>query len=91
MGINFATDLASGDFVDSIDRQISIHFSSNCYPPVPQFMVQVAIDAIDAINEGDLDRQIDLPAGVSFKDSKTVSASDVVDQLRLDAWIYGEE
>ena len=90
MGINFATDLASGDFVQSIDRQISIHFSSNCYPPVPQFMVQVAIDAIDAINEGDLDRQIDLPAGVSFRDSKTVSASDVVDQLRLDAWIEGE-
>ena len=90
MGSNFAHDLASGEFIDSLDRQISIHFSSNCYPPVPQFMVQVAIDAIDAVNEGDYDRQIDLPAGVSFRDSKTVSASDVVDQLRLDAWIEGE-
>ena len=90
MGSNFAHDLASGEFIDSLDRQISIHFSSNCYPPVPQFMVQVAIDAIDAVNEGDYDRKIDLPAGVSFRNSKTVSASDVVDQLRLDAWIEGE-
>ena len=90
MGSNFATDLASGDFVQSIEQQIAIHFSSNCYPPIPQFMVAPAIEAINAINEGDLDRQIDLPAGVSFRDSKTVSASDVVDQLRLDAWIEGE-
>jgi hypothetical protein len=87
MGSNFAHDLASGDLVDSIDRQISIHFASNCYPPVPQFMVAVALSAINAMNEGAFDEQIDLPDGVQFRDSKTVSARDAVDQLRLDAWV----
>jgi hypothetical protein len=90
MGINFATDLASGDFVNSIERQISIHFSSNCYPPIPQFMVAVGVEAIEAINDGDHDRLINLPDGVSFRDSKTVKASDAVDALRLDAWIQGD-
>ena len=91
MGINFATDLASGNFEQSLDRQISIHFSSNCYPPVPQFMVQVAIDAIQAVNDEDFDRQIDLPAGVSFRDSKTVKAYEAVDALYLNAWVFVTE
>lgn len=90
MGSNFAMDLASGEFVDSLDRQISIHFSSNCYPPVPQFMVDPAIEAINAINEGDYDLEIDLPSGVSFRGAQSVSASKIVDSLRLDAWINEE-
>ena len=91
MGINFATDLASGDFEQSLDRQISIHFSSNCYPPVPQFMVQVAIDAIDAVNDQDYGRVIDLPNGVQFRNASWVTASQVIDALRLDAWVFVTE
>jgi hypothetical protein len=91
MGINFATDLASGDFVDSTDRQISIHFSSNCYPPIPQFMLPVAIEAIQAVNEGDFDREIALPDNVQFRNSITVKACEAVDALYLNAWVFVTE
>ena len=91
MGINFATDLASGDFEQSLDRQISIHFSSNCYPPVPQFMVQVAIEAIQAVNDEDYDREIALPEGVQFRNASTVKACEAVDALYLNAWVFVTE
>ena len=90
MGSNFATDLASGDFVQSIEQQIAIHFSSNCYPPVPQFMVAPAIEAINAINEGD-NPEIDLPSGVEFRGSSSAVAWEIVNALRLNAWIDEEE
>ena len=54
-------------------------------------MVQVAIDAIQAVNDEDFDRQIDLPAGVSFRDSKTVKAYEAVDALYLNAWVFVTE
>ena len=91
MGINFATDLASGNFEQSLDRQISIHFSSNCYPPVPQFMVQVAIEAIQAVNDEDYDREIALPEGVQFRNASTVKACEAVDALYLNAWVFVTE
>ena len=91
MGINFATDLALGDFEQSLDRQISIHFSSNCYPPVPQFMVQVAIEAIQAVNDEDYDREIALPEGVQFRNASTVKACEAVDALYLNAWVFVTE
>jgi len=91
MGSMRAMELASGEFVSNIEQQISIHFSSNCYPPVPQFMVPVAIKAIDAFYDEDYDLMIDLPEGVEFRNSKTVSASNVIDALRLDAWVQDGE
>jgi len=91
MGSNFANDLASGEFVTSLEQQISIHFSSNCYPPIPQFMVSVAIEAINACNDEQYDLEIELPAGVSFRNSTTVTAINAVDNLRLESWFISNE
>ena len=90
MGSIFASDLASGEFVQSLDQQISIHFQSNCYPPVPQFMVEPAVKAINAINDGD-NPEIELPAGVEFRGSSSAVAWEIVNSLRLNAWIKGDE
>jgi hypothetical protein len=54
-------------------------------------MVEPAIEAINACNESDYDLEIALPDGVQFRGSSTVSASKIVDSLRLDAWLVGEE
>jgi len=89
MGAQTARDIADTDL--DLSQQISWHFSGNCYPPVPQFMVEPAIEAINACNEGDYDLEISLPDGVEFRGSSTVSASKIVDSLRLDAWLVGEE
>ena len=76
-------------FAESTDlRQgISIHFSSNCYPPVPQSMVETARSAIIAVADGDIDREIDLPSGVSWRDQSTVPAHEAVNGLHLEAFV----
>jgi hypothetical protein len=71
----------------SLEQQIGIHFSSNCYPPIPKVMIPVAVAAIDAYWEEDYDLMIPLPDGVEFRDGSTsVSASQAIESLRLDAW-----
>lgn len=76
----------------SLEQQLSWHFSGNCYPPIPQMMIPVAVAAINAIVDyEDRDLMIDLPEGVSFRGVSQVSAANVVDQFRLDAWIDSEE
>lgn len=92
MGSIHAIELASGEFVPSIEQQLTIHFTSNCYPPVPLFMLPVAIASITAINEGDYERVVALPDQVTTRDGKNeTTASKCVESLRLDAWCNPEE
>jgi hypothetical protein len=72
----------------SLENQIAIHFSSNCYPPIPSKMIPVAIEAIDAYHEEEFARVIQLPEGVEFRNGENwVFASQAVESLRLDAWL----
>ena len=71
----------------TIEQQIGMHFASNCYPPIPSIMIPVAVAAIDAYWEEDYDLMIPLPEGVEFRTGATsVSASQAIESLRLDAW-----
>jgi hypothetical protein len=88
MGMMTAMDLAGSEV--SLEQQLSIHFSSNCYPPIPKMMIPTAIAAIDAYWEDDLGLMIPLPKGVSFRGQKEVSASNVIEAYRLDAWCLEE-
>lgn len=87
MGTNFAHDLANEDFGLSLEQAISIHLTANHYPPVPVSMVTVCIDAIDAYNEGDFNREIELPEGVSYKDKTTAPAWAIIEQHHLSEWL----
>jgi hypothetical protein len=89
MGMMTALDLAGSEA--TIEQQLSIHFSSNCYPPIPQQMIPTAIEAIDAYWEMDYSRMIPLPEGVSFRGQSEVSASNVIESYRLDAWCMDDE
>ena len=84
-----ALDLAGSEA--TLEQQLSIHFSSNCYPPIPQQMIPTAIEAIDAYWEMDYSRMIPLPEGVSFRGQSEVSASNVIESYRLDAWCMDDE
>ena len=75
----------------TLEQQLSIHFSSNCYPPIPQGMIPTAIEAIDAYWEMDYNKMIPLPDGVSFRGQNEVSASNVIQSYRLDAWCMEDE
>lgn len=90
MGRNFATELSSESSL-TLEQQIAIHFASNCYPPIPQSMVAVAVEAINAVNDEQYDLEIELPQGITFRNSTTVTAINAVDSLRLEAWTSGED
>jgi hypothetical protein len=49
-------------------------------------MIPTAIEAIDAYWEMDYNKMIPLPEGVSFRGQTEVSAANVIESYRLDAW-----
>ena len=84
MGLMNAMGIAETDL--SLEEQLAWHFSSNCYPPIPKQMIPTAVAAIEAYWDEDLSRMIPLPEGVSFRGSDEVSARNVIESYRLDAW-----
>ena len=72
-------------------NQIEIHLSSNFYPPIPRFMAQACVDALNAYWEQDINRMIDMPEGVLYKGSTSAPAWAVVDQHRLGPWLDEDE
>jgi hypothetical protein len=84
MGYNTAMDLANE--LD-LEMGIATHLRANHYPPVPLAMVQPCIDAIDAYWEEDFDREINLPADITYKGMTTAPAYAIVEQHHLQAWL----
>lgn len=72
-------------------RQIEVHLVSNFYPPVPAFMAQTCVDALNAYWEQETNRMIDMPKGVSYKGSTSAPAWAIVEQHRLFPWLNEEE
>ena len=72
-------------------KQIELHLVSNFYPPVPAFMAQTCVDALNAYWEQETNRMIDMPKGVSYKGSTSAPAWAIVEQHRLFPWLNEEE
>lgn len=72
-------------------EQIEIHLVSNFYPPIPRFMAQVCVDAINAYLEKETNRMIDMPGGVTYKGLTYAPAWAIVEQHRLYPWLDEEE
>jgi len=92
MGYNTAIDMANN--TDTLENAIGMHFRSNCYPPIPMAMVPVGVEAINNIVEAEicrdydmLDKPIQLPDGIEFRGSNTVSSIDAVEKLFLGAFV----
>ena len=90
MGRLHAEELASGEFVIDLEQQLAIHFSSNCYPPVPHTMIETAVEAINHLNAGYFNEIISLPDGVTYQGRDSARAYKIVENFRLDAWIDSE-
>lgn len=82
---------AVNDGLASLDQALVWHLQSNHYPPVPTIMVQVCKAAIEAAEDEDWDRVVELPDGVSYKGSDSAPAWAIVEQHHLDAFIMSEE
>ena len=89
MGYNLASALTELDA--PLKTQIKIHLVNNFYPPIPSFMAQTCVDALNAYWEEDTNRMIDMPKGVSYKGSTSAPAWAIVEQHKLDAWLDENE
>lgn len=84
MGYATALDLATST---NLSKAVSLHFASNCYPPIPQYMVETAVTAIyDCLSE-DYRNLIDLPEGVLYKGKPQATALDIVEGQHLRAFV----
>ena len=91
MGNLSALALQDDELGFTLEQQLSLHFQTNCYPPIPQQMIPTAIEAIDLINAGVGNSLISLPDGVSFRGQTVVSAWNVAESYRLGMWIIESE
>ena len=91
MGALSALALQDEELGMTLEQQISLHFQMNCYPPIPQMMVDTAVEAIDTVNEGLGHLSIKLPEGVTYKGSTWANSWDIVESYRLGMWIIESE
>lgn len=86
MGSNLAYDLASDELGLDLEMAIGYHLQGNHYPPVPLSMVEPCIEAINAYWDEDLNREIPMPEGVTYRGQDTAPAWAIIEQHHLDAW-----
>jgi len=88
MGSLAAQDMAAHA---TLEQTLVWHLQSNHYPPVPVSMVPVCIAAIDAVNEWESERLIDLPDGTLYKGKEQAPAWAIVEAHHLDHFLTSEE
>jgi hypothetical protein len=76
----------------AVDRRTSLqwHLQHNHFPPVPVFMVPVCEAAIDACLEGDDERPVDLPEGLTWRGRSSAPAWAVVEGHHLEYYLDEE-
>lgn len=54
-------------------------------------MIEPCIRAIEAVREGDSEREIALPEGVSWRGREAAPAHAIVEGHHLETWCYDED
>jgi hypothetical protein len=72
---------------NDIEKTLEFHFCYQCYPPVPLFMIPVAVKALEKVLNGHGCFTIDLPYGTTWRRESSVRAIHVVGSLYLQAFI----
>lgn len=101
MGATTAIDLATNLDL-GLETALSIHLKANHYPPIPQSMIPVCIEAIDAYWEDDTDRLIKLPFDgvdrngepfqIRWRDgSDHAPAWAIIEHAHLQSWLVEDE
>jgi hypothetical protein len=101
VGNNLSQELAEGLLDLDLETQITIQLRNNHYPPVPYSMVQPCIDAIDAYNDGEHDKLIQLPTDgfdangepfqITWRGKTSAPAHALVEAHHLENWIIERE
>jgi hypothetical protein len=84
MGYSNLLDLASQT---DLTTAVSWHLKANCYPPVPDVMIPICVEAIDLAICEEGNQYVELPEGVLYKGDTSAPAWAIVDNYRLGAII----
>jgi hypothetical protein len=71
----------------SIETALTIHLTSNHYPPLPTAFIEPAKQAIAAIESEEPEALIPLPAGILFRGRREAQAVELAESLHLWAFI----
>lgn len=85
MGYQSAAEMAGMPI--SIEQQLTWHLTSNHYPPVPLSMIEPCMEAIDAIIMDEPNTLIELPDGITYRDSTHAPAWAIAEGHHLQAFI----
>lgn len=92
MGAGQAQEFASL-VSEGLNLEIALlyHFQSNHFPPLPIACIPVAVKAIEAINEDDPGRLLELPGGITWKGQTSAPASACAESWHLEYFILGAD
>jgi hypothetical protein len=85
----FAEAVAEGTC--SLRAALSWHLTSNHFPPVPTSMIEPCLEAIEACNEEDWEREIALPGAITFRGVRTAPANAIVEAHHLDSFLGDDD
>lgn len=91
MGSNLTNELAGGELVSGLRQAIAIQLQHNHYPPVPLSMVNPCIEALNACDELDNARLIELPKGVLWRGNSSAPAYAIIEAHHLESWLADQE
>lgn len=78
---------AARDGSISLEAALTWHLEANHYPPQLR-MLSAALAAIEAANDDDWDREVDMPAGVRYRGSHdTAPARALIEALHLEEFL----
>jgi hypothetical protein len=80
------------------EQAVSHHLQYNFHPSLPQDYVAPAIEALEWVRQGEFEVIVYLPANINprpvsaklHQDQLYITASDLVDSLKLTDYTYGE-
>ncbi len=89
--MGYANALGMAESGIGLDAALSWHFSANCFPPVPEVMIEPAKRAIALVQADDPDGEVQLPEGVRHvRFGEWVPAAVMVEGLHLEAFVDAE-
>ena len=71
---------------NDVEKTLEFHFCFQCYPPVPLFMIPIAVKALEKVSNGHGCFTIDLPYGTTWRGESSVRAFNVIGSLYLQAF-----
>ena len=74
-----------------MESALSWHLRANHYPPVPESMVPVCVEAIEAGLDDDYEKLIKLPEGVSWRGEEEAPAYAIIEGHHLETWLELDE